>query len=163
MGKKLYNFKIFLSYLIGTGFGLGYSPFAPGTAGSLGGVAIYLLLHKIFESHGYLFPILIFLTACAGTISASIISQNEGEEDPSKVVIDEILGQFLALIMLPFSYKIIAASFFIFRILDILKPFPARRSEKLKNGVGIMIDDAIVGIYTNLILRIFIYIFPGIL
>ncbi len=163
MGKQLYSIKKNFSYILGTGFGLGYSPFAPGTAGSLGAVAIYLLLHGEFKLHIELFYVLLFLIAIAGTFSAAIVSQIEEDEDPSKVVIDEILGQLLALFLLLFSYKILFVSFILFRILDILKPFPARRSESLKNGVGIMLDDVIVGIYANIIIRIFIHFFPGIL
>ncbi len=163
MGEKLYSIKKYFSYIVGTGFGLGYSPFAPGTAGSLGALIIYFFLHDEFNLHRELFYIFLLIVAVAGTFSASLVSQYENDEDPSKVVIDEILGQFLALFMLPFSYKIILISFILFRILDILKPFPARRSEKLKNGVGIMLDDVIVGIYANLIIRLFIFFLPGIL
>ena len=75
-------------------------------------------------------------------------------KDPSFVVIDEISGYLITMIFLPFQVKYVLIAFFVFRIMDIIKPFPARRLELLKGGIGVMIDDIIAGVYAGLFCRI---------
>jgi phosphatidylglycerophosphatase A len=83
----------------------------------------------------------------------------EHGKDPGLAVCDEIVGQWIALLFLPHNFKIYIASFIIFRILDITKPFPANRAQNISGGMGIMLDDLIAGIYTNIILQIYLYFF----
>ena len=90
-------------------------------------------------------------------------AQHFAANDPGQVVIDEIAGQFLTLLWLPVSMRMFVAGFLLFRILDILKPFPARRLEALHGGSGIMADDLLVAVYANLILRAVHWYAPDIL
>ena len=139
-----------LIYAIGTGLGTGYAPIAPGTAGSLLAVILFLLWpqNTIFW---LLMAIAFFI---CGVPVASAIEKEQGE-DPSLVVIDEVVGQWLALLFLPaVNWSIAGAAFFLFRFFDVWKPFPIDYSQKLNGGWGIMVDDVIAGIYANLVLQI---------
>jgi len=136
-------------YLIGTGLGSGYTPIAPGTAGSLLAVAILL----IFPLHVYWWIFLIVALFFAGVWVSTKI-ERERVKDPGIVVIDEIVGQWLALLLLPPTLFYLVGGFLLFRFFDIVKPFPINRSQTLKEGWGIMIDDVLAGIYANLILQI---------
>jgi phosphatidylglycerophosphatase A len=100
--------------------------------------------------------LLCLLFLVIGFWAGSIVEKEQGK-DPGIIVIDEMVGQWCALLFLPFTIPIFIASFFLFRAFDIIKPFPARKSEDLKGGAGIMIDDIIAGIYANIILQIIVY------
>lgn len=76
------------------------------------------------------------------------------KKDASCIVIDEVCGMLLSLIFLPYNIKIVVLAFILFRILDALKPFPLDRLQRLKGGPGIMADDLVAGLYTNIILQI---------
>ncbi len=148
------TYKIpFIARLFATGFYSGYSPLFPGTIGSAVGLLIYAI-PGIEELHYFIPLIIVFFIF--GLKSSSILEKKLCD-DPQIVVIDEIVGMWCALIFLPKTIMVIISSFIIFRILDIIKPFPARDSEKLRNGWGVMIDDVIAGIYTNIILQIFMH------
>ena len=86
-----------------------------------------------------------------------------GITDPSFVVIDEVAGQLITLFLLPFSWKILIAGFILFRVFDVIKPFPARRAEKLHGGWGIMMDDVLAGLYGNILLQLTHYFWPNFL
>ena len=156
--------------IIATGCFTGYIPVAPGTAGSLLGVLLYWIAGM---EGGILFSCLILLVFFAGRFAADRVAQVEGprltriagffksrshtdgsESDPSIVVIDEIVGMWVSLFLLPRTFTMIALSFVMFRLLDILKPFPARKLEQLPHGWGIMLDDVAAGIYANLVCRL---------
>lgn len=140
---------------IATFFGLGYSPIAPGTVGTLGGVAIYLLFH--FMNLGWVTYSLFFILLCVlGVIASSHAETHFGVKDPPAVVIDEVLGFLVAMFLIPFSWKILVIGFIINRILDIYKPFPAKQTQNLPGGWGIVLDDLVTSAYTNIILR-FVY------
>jgi phosphatidylglycerophosphatase A len=117
------------------------------------GIALYFLIYLAFGRiswavHGVL-VILLFFPAL------KLCSDGErfyGKKDPPEVVIDEVLGIWISLLFHPFSVIKAVLAFFIFRILDILKPFPAGRAQGLKGGLGVMMDDVVAGIYTNLII-----------
>jgi phosphatidylglycerophosphatase A len=150
--------------------GVGYLPLAPGTWGSLVGVGIYLLVQvSMFRVVQLLFPpdnfvrflpwpvfkaaelILITLIVLVGIWAASRTEKLLGRKDPGKVVIDEVAGQLIALLPLmprldPGWVSIICA-FLLFRLFDIVKPYPARRLEGLESGLGIMADDVVAGAY----------------
>ena len=140
--------KRFFIYTIGTGLGSGYTPKAPGTAGSL----LALLIFFIFPLNSIYWFILSILFFFVGVWSGSEIEKDKGE-DPGLVVIDEMVGQWLAIIFLPYSWITLLIGFILFRIFDIFKPYPINRSQKLKAGWGIMIDDVLAGVYANIVLQ----------
>ncbi|MBN1497973.1 MAG: phosphatidylglycerophosphatase A [Spirochaetes bacterium] len=139
--------------LLFTAFYAGYSPVAPGTAGSLVGMAIYFIEYLIFGERSWivnLIVILVLFYPC--TVLAGEGERFFGTKDPSPVVIDEVIGYWISVMFFPFNVKIALSAFVIFRILDVVKPWPAGRLQRLKGGLGIMIDDSVVAVYTFLIL-----------
>jgi phosphatidylglycerophosphatase A len=143
----------FLDKLIATGLGSGFSPVAPGTAGSLVGLLIYFIpgFEKIYvivpATVGFFFW---------GAYSADKMEKYLGH-DPSRVVIDEIVGMWISIVFIPRKLFLIAIAFLIFRTLDILKPFPANYFDKKNGGFAIMLDDAVCGIYTNILIQVYLY------
>ena len=131
-------------------FYLGHSSFMPGTMGSLGGLVVYFLVHN-FDIL-YAFSILFLFTL--GVLFAGEAEKVYRRKDPAMIVIDEACGMLLALFFVPFNLYSVILGFFLFRILDILKPPPARRLEKLTGSLGIMFDDIVAALYTNIILQI---------
>jgi phosphatidylglycerophosphatase A len=141
--------KVFC-YLIGTGFGTGYSPVAPGTAGSL--LALILMIVWPLSSWYWLGIMLLFLAV--GVWAGGLIEKDKGE-DPSLVVVDEMVGQWIALLFLPtYALKIYGAAFLLFRLFDVWKPYPIYQSQRFKGGWGIMMDDVLAGIYANILLQL---------
>ncbi len=138
---------------IATGLGAGYLPLAPGTWGSAQGVLLVALV-EIFFAHQarFLLTLLLVLIVGLGIWTAGLMASQRGQSDPSEIVIDEIAGQMVTLLAAPATPVAWVSGFFLFRLLDILKPFPARQSEKLPGGWGIVLDDLIAGIYGALLL-----------
>ena len=146
--------KKHLSLLLASGFYIGMIPGAPGTYGSAAATLGFYLAYRIeYRIAPELHMSILCLIAAVGTLAAARVSREYGIEDPPAVVIDEIAGQLTAFLFLPASIFNLAGGFVLFRIFDIWKPYPIRRAEKLKNGVGIMADDLLAGIYANLILH----------
>jgi phosphatidylglycerophosphatase A len=137
--------KLFASALFS-----GYSPVASGTVGS----AVALLFYFIpgFESITIIGPSI--LIVFFGGIKAGAAMEKRYGHDPAEVTIDEVLGMWISLLLLPKIIFIVIAAFFIFRFFDIIKPFPARKFDAMHGGLGIMMDDVIAGIYTNIVLQI---------
>ena len=137
--------KLFASALFS-----GYSPVASGTVGS----AVALLFYFIpgFESITIIGPSI--LIVFFGGIKAGAAMEKRYGHDPAEVTIDEVLGMWISLLLLPKKIIIIIAAFFIFRFFDIIKPFPARRFDAMHGGLGIMMDDVVAGIYANIVLQI---------
>jgi phosphatidylglycerophosphatase A len=150
--------------------GVGYFPIAPGTFGSMVGVAIYLSIAELLQRFApvlgrtnqviFLSPyslllsvelILITVIALLGIWAATRVERLSGRKDPGKVVIDEVAGQLIALLpVLPRldpGWITILSAFLLFRLFDIIKPYPARRLESLESGLGIMADDIVAGAY----------------
>jgi phosphatidylglycerophosphatase A len=141
---------------VATGFFIGTVPFAPGTFGSLVGLPVCFLLSRLSLLKSVI-CILVFIMFAIGIASAAekIIKQR----DPGQIVIDEIAGLMVTLAGLPFNLKTALAGFIIFRVFDILKPFPIGMLEKrVRGGSGIVLDDLLAGLYGNLIIRLGIYI-----
>lgn len=136
--------------IISSFFYVGFAPIAPGTFGSLAAFAIYFPLLLVNDWRIYLTAI--FVVSALGIWASGRAETDSGSVDPSFVVIDEVAGQLITLFLHPFSWATVISGFFIFRLLDIVKPFPARRAEKLHGGWGIMMDDILAGIYGNLLL-----------
>lgn len=142
-----------------TAFYSGYFPFAPGTAGTLVGMIFYVIEYLIFKENCMTVNAIIVIFMLFPAIKLGDMGEKFfGRKDPSEVVLDEVMGYWISVLFIPFSWKIAIMAFFIFRIMDILKPFPAGSLQRLKGGWGIMIDDYIAGIYTNLILQLIIMV-----
>ncbi len=140
--------------IIGSGFFTGYIPVASGTFGSLVALLIYFI--PGFEQAVIIIPVTI-ITFIIGLYISDKFEKVYGD-DPAQCTIDEMVGTWIALLFLPKTIGIALTSFFIWRILDIIKPPPAKQSENLKGGWGIMMDDVISGFYTLIIMHIFILI-----
>ncbi|HFC97978.1 MAG TPA: phosphatidylglycerophosphatase A [Thermosulfurimonas dismutans] len=138
-----------LAYLLSTSFGLGHVPWAPGTWGSAVGIFLYWgLAPASFWTQGVILLILSLL----GVWSSGRTARRLGQKDPSRVIIDEVAGAYLALLGHPSSPGYLLAGFLLFRLLDIVKPWPVRQAEKLPSGWGIMGDDLVAGAITCLLL-----------
>jgi phosphatidylglycerophosphatase A len=139
-----------LARLLATWFGCGYSPFAPGTAGSAAALAIGLALHYGAGFTGWHFAVLAASLFLPGVWAAGVIERESKLKDPSIVVVDEVIGQWIALAgALPFQWPLAVASFFLFRFFDVLKPPPVRQLESLRGGWGINADDVMAGVYAG--------------
>lgn len=141
--------------LISSFFYIGHSPYMPGTVGSIGGLVIYFMVRT--NDILYAFGILFIFTL--GVMFAGEAEKIYKHKDPRMIVIDEATGMLLSLFCVPFSMFSVILGFFLFRIFDILKPPPAKRMEKLTGSMGIMFDDIIAAIYTNLILQVIFRVF----
>ena len=140
---------------LGSGFFTGFIPFAPGTFGSLAALFIYYI--PGFEKPLVLIPaILIF--SFYGIYVGNKFEKIYGK-DPGQCTIDEFVGMWISLLFLPKTIIISVTAFIIWRILDIIKPWPARSLEQLDGGLGIMIDDVVSAVYTLIILQVFLRIF----
>ncbi len=126
--------------------------------GSAGAVVLYLLTRDLLVGQPLLFAGLILVTLVSGALSAAEVERREGTDDPSKIVVDEVVGQWIALFLLPFSWPIVMAAFVLFRAFDIWKPFPVRAAERVGHGVGVMLDDVVAGVYANLVIRLLLLV-----
>jgi len=158
--------------------GVGFMPIAPGTWGSIIGVCIFLLL-RFFNTHVFTYAAthninalsleafrttvllggLIALTL-AGIRAASRAETLLGGKDPGAVVVDEVAGQLVTFLVVPFNagWKMILAGFLLFRLFDIWKPYPIRQLEALPSGLGIMADDVLAGAYAAATMSIIVWI-----
>ena len=150
-----------LAMVLATGFGAGYGPIAPGTWGSLPGLAIAWAFGRTGPAWGV--PCAAIVVAALGVWAAGRAASILGESDPGRVVVDEIAGQLVTVSFLPGTLPLLAAGFVLFRILDVWKPWPADRLEELPGGAGIMADDLAAGVYGNLILQAIVALRPGLL
>ncbi|MFH1283726.1 MAG: phosphatidylglycerophosphatase A [bacterium] len=150
MKKIWYYFSVFISSV---SF-VGYVPFAGGTAASAVGfiAAFFLPTDRLF----FLITILIICVAVLPMIHSS--EWYFGVDDDPRIVIDEVLGYFLSVALLPHSWKYFLAAFFLFRFFDIFKPKFIRESQNVPYGIGVVFDDILAAIITNLILQAFRYI-----
>ena len=141
---------------LATGFYIGNIPVAPGTFGSLLGLPLCFSLAGISAASAVLWTLLFILFAVwIADAAEKILKQN----DPGCIVIDEIAGMMVAFVGLPFNPITVVIGFIIFRILDILKPFPIRDLDKrIPGGLGVVADDVAAGLIANLLLRIIIQI-----
>jgi phosphatidylglycerophosphatase A len=145
--------------IIATFFNVGKIPLAPGTWASLVTTATLFLVHPHISSRINEIMALI-LIIFLGIPASGYAEKFFKKKDPNVCVIDEVAGQMLCLIPLPYSLSFYAAAFFIFRLFDIVKPFPIRWAEKINGGLGIMIDDLIAGFYTLGLLQLYIFLKP---
>lgn len=145
-------FKIpdFFIKILSTSFYVGYLPLIPGTFGSLVGVFLFYL------SRGSNFTYVLFTLGfiILGFLISGKAEKIFNKKDARCIVIDEITGMLLSLIFMPYDLRLMIFAFIIFRLLDALKPYPAARLQNLSGSLGIMCDDIIAGLYTNIALQV---------
>ena len=140
-------------------FGAGYSPVASGTVGSLVTVvAIWLLPLTPLR-----IAVALVVVVLVGIWAGSRVERVLGKKDPGVIVIDEVAGMLLSVILLPRTIPVLVTAFLLFRLFDIWKPFPARESQALTGGVGVMVDDVIAGFYTLVLIKGVLTLFPSLL
>ncbi len=157
MASSRSGFAALAARFVATGAGSGYAPIAPGTAGSAVGLLLFWPLSWL--PLGGQIGVAAALFAL-GTLAASQVAAEVGLKDPGIVVVDEVVGMWISLLFLPLTPLIAALGFLLFRLLDVLKPWPARDFERLPGGWGIMLDDVMAGLYANLLLRVGLLVWP---
>jgi phosphatidylglycerophosphatase A len=138
---------------------IGFFPIAPGTVGSAAGVAVYLIFRN-FEVPHFELPLIILFFAL-GVALTKPCEEDLRCVDPGPIVIDEVMGMLITVFMIPVGWGGLLLGFLFFRGLDVVKPFPARQLEQLHGGLGVMADDAMAGVYGNLLLRGAFLLAPG--
>jgi phosphatidylglycerophosphatase A len=142
--------KDFLVKTITTGFGVGYLPLMPGTYGSLVGLGIFWLVRDNLIAQATAILILLSLGFWLSGPAEKLFKQ----KDPPRIIIDEISGMLLSLLFIPYDLTLALIAFLLFRILDTLKAYPSGKIQHIRGSIGVMGDDIIAAVYTNLILQI---------
>ncbi|MDD4879147.1 MAG: phosphatidylglycerophosphatase A [Candidatus Omnitrophica bacterium] len=136
--------------LVSTCFYAGYVPRVSGTAGSVFGLLLFLLV-------SYSFPVTV-ITLSALTVAALLVIKGAeelfGKKDSRRIVIDEAIGMMITLLFIPMKPEFITLAFIFFRVFDIIKPFPIKRIEKIKSPWGVVLDDVVAAVYANLSVQI---------
>jgi len=132
---------------------IGYLPIAPGTWGSLAAVVIWFLIIESTSTITFITAIIIIFIL--GVYTSSITERHLAQKDPSIIVIDEWVGQWIALLFVPKSLLLGLVAFALFRLFDIWKPYPIKALDKMPSGWGIMLDDVLAGAYALLVLSVF--------
>jgi phosphatidylglycerophosphatase A len=139
---------------IATSLGIGYIPFAPGTFGSAAGLLLWWALPaSTLVQSGVIVGLFV-----VGSWSGNVAERHFGKTDPGQVVIDEVMGMLITLFLNPVGWPGAIGAFLLFRLFDVLKPYPANRLERLHGGIGVMADDAMAAVYANLALRLGIWL-----
>lgn len=142
------NIGNFIVISLSTFFYIGYLPFIPGTFGSIAGLFLFYLI----KESKFTF-ILTLLLLILGFLVAGRAEKIFNKKDAKFIVIDEVSGMFLSLAFIPYDIRLAIAAFVLFRIFDTLKPYPIDRLQALKGSMGIMSDDIVAGLYTNIVLQ----------
>lgn len=143
-----------ITLFIAQGAYAGKSPVAPGTAGTLVGVLLYLGVKTLsLPKYGALCILLCVVGAWTADRAEALL----GCKDCSSIVIDEIAGFLIAMFMVPSGWGFLAAAFLLFRAFDVVKPWPLHGLQDVRGGLGVMLDDIGAGVYTNLVLQAFVY------
>ena len=138
---------------------VGYAPFAPGTFGSAAGLVVFYALRSTGSTTVELLAIVVLFAV--GIWSGTVAEHHFGGVDPGPIVLDEVVGMLITLALLPVSPMGAFVGFLVFRVLDVLKPFPSARFESLPGGLGVMADDGMAAIYGNLVMRALMAFAPG--
>jgi phosphatidylglycerophosphatase A len=147
--------SLWVSIILAAGFGAGFSPIVPGTAGTLVAIPFYYFISRI-PSPVYEVTLVAFFFL--SVFVSEKAERHWGKKDDRRIVIDEIMGFLLTMLWVPQSILSIVAGFVLFRFFDILKPFPIRRLEKVKSGFGVVLDDVLAGAYANITLHVILRI-----
>ena len=148
-----------LGLFIATCGHLGYVPVAPGTIGSAAGLVVFYGVRSTGSSGVELAAIIVLFAV--GVWSATVAERQLGDVDPAPVVLDEVVGMLMTLAFLPVGATGAIVGFLIFRVLDVVKPWPSSRFERLPGGLGVMADDGMAAVYGNLAMRGLIAVTPG--
>jgi phosphatidylglycerophosphatase A len=135
--------------ILATGFGVGYVPVAPGKFGSMLGLVVWALLPVDPLVQALTIAVLFAVGSWAGTVAEA----HFGATDPGPIVLDEVIGMLITLFVLPVTPIVGLLGFLVFRIADIVKPYPSNRLERLPGGIGVMADDAMAAVYAHLAVR----------
>jgi len=138
---------------------LGYVPVAPGTFGSAAGLVVFAALR--WSGSPALELAVIILLFAVGVWSANAAERHFGGVDPAPVILDEVVGMLITLAFLPVNITGAIVGFLLFRLLDVVKPWPANRLEALHGGLGVMADDAMAGVYGNVAMRLLVVALPA--
>jgi phosphatidylglycerophosphatase A len=149
MGSVEKGPRLLFALALATVLGVGYVPLAPGTCGSAVGLLLWRVLPASISVHATAIAALFAI----GSWSSSVAERHFGTRDPAAVVIDEVMGMLVTLFLNPVGWAGAIGAFLLFRIADVIKPFPANRLEQLSGGIGVMADDAMAAVYANLALR----------
>lgn len=160
---KTKTFRQDIYTVLSTLLGIGFIPLMPGTFGTLAAALLYLSLPTSWLNS---FPGLIYLSgAIVALFFLGVFVSGRAERklghDAGCIIIDEFVGYFLCVLFLPKSLLMAIYTFVVFRVFDIAKPQPIRLSQKLKGGWGVMVDDVLAAVYTNLFMQIMIRIYPN--
>jgi phosphatidylglycerophosphatase A len=137
---------------------LGYVPVAPGTFGSAAGLLVFAAVR--WSGSPILELAVIVLLFAVGVWSSNVAEKHFGGVDPAPVILDEVLGMLITLAFIPVNITGAIVGFLLFRLFDVVKPWPANRLESLHGGLGIMADDAMAAVYGNVVMRLLIVIVP---
>lgn len=143
------HIRNFIVKTLCTFFYVGYLPFIPGTFASIVGIFLFWLIKDSI----FIYTLFILVLLILGFWVSGRAERMLKEKDARCIVIDEVSGMLLALIFIPYDIRIMIIAFFLFRLLDTLKPFPAGRIQSFFGSLGIMGDDIVAGLYTNIILQ----------
>ena len=137
----------------------GYFPIAPGTVGSAAGLLVYAL---VWWTQSPVIEVgLIVVLFAAGIWAGTTAERYFGGIDPGPIVVDEVVGMLITLAFIPVGWSGALAGFLLFRVFDVIKPYPARQFERLHGGLGVMADDAMAAVYANVSLRILMWLLPA--
>jgi phosphatidylglycerophosphatase A len=141
---------------IATGFGVGLAPVAPGTVGSAVALLPYWLWLRDLPIAGYL--VVVALVFVLGVVASRIVVARTGAQDPGFIVVDEFVGQWLALTFAPRAWWWAAAGFALFRLFDVWKPWPVSWADRhVHGGFGVMLDDALAGVMAGAVLAVLVF------
>jgi phosphatidylglycerophosphatase A len=138
---------------------LGYVPVAPGTFGSAAGLAVFFLVRSTGSPMAEVAAIVVLFAI--GIWSGTVAEHHFGGVDPAPIVLDEVVGMLITLAFIPVGVTGAIVGFLVFRVLDVLKPWPAARFERLPGGLGVMADDGMAAIYGNIVMHGLIWATPG--
>jgi phosphatidylglycerophosphatase A len=137
---------------------LGYVPIAPGTFGSAAGLAVFVAVRSTGSVTVELATIAVLFAI--GIWSGTVAEHHFGGVDPGPIVLDEVVGMLITLALLPVNLTGAIVGFLVFRVLDVVKPWPSGGFEKLPGGLGVMADDGMAAVYGNLVMRGLIWLVP---
>lgn len=136
---------------------IGYMPQAPGTFGTLTALAFIIVFSPSLQTH----LLLCVIVTVVGSFASTAAERAFNQKDSSRIIIDEFAGFFVATLAVPHSAPLLIAAFILFRFFDILKPLMIRKLESaLSNGMGVMADDMLAGLYANIILQVYLHAVP---
>lgn len=144
------NIRVSAIKVLSTFLYIGYLPFIPGTFASIAAVFLFYLNRNNTFFHMLLTLVLLILGFLVGGEAERVFNK----KDSPRIVIDEVSGMLLAFLLIPYDIKLVVIGFILFRLLDTLKPYPVQRLQKLRGSLGIMIDDMVAALYTNIILQL---------